>query len=267
MDFFAFFAPLREISYLPTPQVALFDFDGTLSLIRTGWQDVMIPMMIDVLQTRRTAETRAQLRSVIEAYVWRLTGKETIYQMYALADELKKRGGTPEDPLVYKREFLRRLQVHIAVRTEGLRKRSIPSGQLLVPGARQFLQSLRDRNIQLYLASGTDHEDVIDEARLLQIDHFFEGRIYGARDDMSFSKAKIVREILENAVCQPEELLGFGDGYVEIEEVKRAGGYAVGIATNEPDCLVIDDWKRQRLLDAGADLIIPNFLDPQLAAL
>ncbi len=26
---------------------ALFDFDGTLSLIRQGWQDVMIPMLAD----------------------------------------------------------------------------------------------------------------------------------------------------------------------------------------------------------------------------
>ena len=30
-------------------KVALFDFDGTLSLIRAGWVDVMVPMMVEVL--------------------------------------------------------------------------------------------------------------------------------------------------------------------------------------------------------------------------
>ena len=36
---------------VPRGQVrfCLFDFDGTLSLIREGWQDVMVPMMVDVL--------------------------------------------------------------------------------------------------------------------------------------------------------------------------------------------------------------------------
>ena len=28
-------------------RVCLFDFDGTISLIRAGWMDVMVPMMVD----------------------------------------------------------------------------------------------------------------------------------------------------------------------------------------------------------------------------
>jgi phosphoglycolate phosphatase len=252
---------------LTPPRVALFDFDGTLSLIRSGWQEVMIPMMVEILLSLNTGETPDQLRAAIETYVWRLTGKETIYQMIALSEEITKRGGTPLEPLAYKREYLRRLEEHIADRSQGLRAGNIPPDDLLVPGSRKLLESLRKRGVQIYLASGTDHEDVTAEARLLEIDHFFDGRIYGALDDMSFSKAKIVREIIGSAVCQPDELIGFGDGYVEIEEVKHAGGFAVGIATDEPACLKIDEWKRKRLLDAGADMIIPNFLDPQLSAI
>ena len=30
-------------------RAVLFDFDGTLSLIREGWQGIMIPMMVDML--------------------------------------------------------------------------------------------------------------------------------------------------------------------------------------------------------------------------
>ena len=33
----------------------LFDFDGTLSLIREGWPQVMIPMMVEVLRGTGTA--------------------------------------------------------------------------------------------------------------------------------------------------------------------------------------------------------------------
>ena len=37
---------------------ALFDFDGTLSLIREGWQDVMIPQMVDGCWQRPTTRAR-----------------------------------------------------------------------------------------------------------------------------------------------------------------------------------------------------------------
>ncbi len=40
-------------------RAAIFDFDGTLSLLRRNWQDVMIPMMVDILQATGTPETRA----------------------------------------------------------------------------------------------------------------------------------------------------------------------------------------------------------------
>ena len=56
-----------------------------------------------------------------------------------------------------------------------------------------------------------------------------------------------------------ESLLGFGDGYVEIENVKEVGGVAVGVATDEPECRTLDSWKRDRLAGAGADVIIANY--------
>ena len=67
-------------------RVVLFDFDGTLSLIRTGWMQVMVPMMIEILSGLKTGESETDLRNVVEGFVWRLTGKETIYQMLALAE-------------------------------------------------------------------------------------------------------------------------------------------------------------------------------------
>src|SRR5207244_7362236 len=83
----------------------LFDFDGTLSLIREGWPDVMIPMMVRVLRETGTREAESELTQVVEEFVMRLNGRQTIYQMIQLADEVRKRGGGPREPLDYKHEY------------------------------------------------------------------------------------------------------------------------------------------------------------------
>ncbi len=68
---------------------ALFDFDGTLSLIREGWPQVMIPMMVDVLRQAGATESDAELAAVVEDFVMQLNGRQTIYQMMQLADEVR----------------------------------------------------------------------------------------------------------------------------------------------------------------------------------
>jgi phosphoglycolate phosphatase len=241
-------------------RVVLFDFDGTLSLVRSGWMDIMVPMMIEILSELKTGESEADLRTVVEDYVWRLTGQETIYQMFALATEVTRRGGTPLDALVYKRMYLDRLGERIHDRLEDLKNGGSPE-KYLVPGSRQLLESLRERGMKLYLASGTDEQYMKEEARLLDVDRYFDGNVFGALDDYkSFSKGILIQRIISSAEFRGDEFLGFGDGYVEIEEVKKVGGVAVGAATAEPECLTIDEWKRSRLAGAGADVIVPNYL-------
>src|SRR5262249_54898210 len=88
---------------------ALFDFDGTLSLIREGWPQVMVPMMVEVLRATGTAETEPELTAKVEEFVMRLTGRQTIYQMIRLAEEVRARGGAPLDPLEYKHAYHERL--------------------------------------------------------------------------------------------------------------------------------------------------------------
>ena len=242
-------------------RVALFDFDGTLSLIRAGWMDVMAPMMVEILLDLKTGESEDQLRGIVEDFVGRLTGKQTVYQMIELASQVEIRGGQPLDPLVYKRMYLDRLHDRICHRLEELRSGACPPEKYLVPGARALLEALRQRGLKLYLASGTDEQYMKDEARLLDVDHYFDGGVYGALDDYrSFSKAILIQRILASAECRGDEFLGFGDGYVEVENIKQVGGVAVGVATAEPECREVDSWKRDRLVGVGADFIIPNYL-------
>src|SRR5579862_1023902 len=261
---------LRPGASAQNARVCLFDFDGTLSLIRSGWMDVMVPMMVEILLALHTAESEAELRAVVEDFVGRLTGKQTIYQMIALAGEISRRGGVPRDPLEYKKMYLERLRGRIRHRLDELRRREVSPDKYLVPGARGIVEALHARGLRLYLASGTDQPHMRDEADLLDMSRYFEGRIYGALDDyQSFSKKILIERLIASSEFQGREFLGFGDGYVEIENIKEVGGVAVGVATAEPECQAVDEWKRRRLAGVGADFIIPNFVarDELLAAL
>jgi phosphoglycolate phosphatase len=241
--------------------VALFDFDGTLSLIRSGWVDVMVPMMVEILADLKTGESETELRAVVEDFVWRLTGKETIYQMIEFADHVTRRGGRALDPLEYKKMYLDLLWLRISGRIDELKNGKASPEQYMVPGARALLESLRARGLKMYLASGTDEIYMKEEARLLDVARYFDGGVYGALDDYkSFSKKILIQRILSTTDVAGPEILGFGDGYVEIEEVKQVGGVTIGVATTEPECRVVDDWKRQRLIGVGADYIVANFL-------
>ncbi len=238
---------------------ALFDFDGTLSLIREGWQGIMIPMMIEILLETPHPEPEPVLTAAVEELIGRTTGIQTIYQMIQLCEEIRRRGGVPESPQSYKRMYLDRLGTHIQDRLVGLKSGGIDPEELMVPGALRLLDALRHRGVTCYLASGTDDIFVRDEAAALGVSGYFAG-IYGAREDPQNQSKKMVidRLITENRLHGPE-LVTFGDGFVEIEDTKSVGGIAVGVASNEARRQGIDEWKRQRLIQAGADLIVPDY--------
>lgn len=241
---------------------ALFDFDGTLSLIREGWQGVMIPYFVEeLLKTPRHEEPRV-VEEVVRDFVERLTGKQTIYQCIQLAEEVEKRGGIARDPLEYKYEYLRRLWERIEHRVKALKAGEVHPDAMLLPGSRALLEALVHRGVTLYLASGTDLPYVQDEAAALQIDHYFDPHIYGALDDYkSFSKQLVIERILRENNLHGAELVVFGDGYVEIENGKAVGGLTIGVASDERHPGGLDMWKRTRLISAGADVIIRDYTD------
>jgi phosphoglycolate phosphatase len=239
---------------------ALFDFDGTLSLIREGWQGVMIPMMVETLLETPRHESQEGIEEIVTGFVSELTGEQTIYQMMRLAEEVEKRGGPARDPVEYKREYLARLWDRIEGRVAALEVGSAAPEELLVAGAREMLEALKERGVELYLASGTDQDDVVREANSLGLTRYFGERIFGARERYwEFSKEKLLAQIVGEHGMEVPELVTFGDGYVEIEQTKRAGGVAVGVASDEARREGVDEWKRERLIRAGADVIVPDF--------
>ena len=252
---------VREVKFAAEPRFALFDFDGTLSLVREGWPDVMIPMMVEELAATGTKESPAELATLARNFVMELNGKQTIYQMIRLAEEISARGGTPRDPLAYKQQYHDRLMERIASRREALERGSTRPEDLLVPGAYAALRLLQRRGLELYLASGTDEKYVREEADLLGLTPFFGKHIYGAIDDhRKFSKQMVIERILRENQVEGARLIGLGDGYVEIDNIKAAGGTAIAVASDEAGRSgKPDPWKRDRLIGVGADLVIPDF--------
>lgn len=253
---------IRPLQLTEPPRHILFDFDGTLSLIREGWMEIMVPMMVRILSPfARSDESEDSIQALVKHFVAELTGKQTIYQMIRLAREIETRGGKAADPLEYKGEYHNLLMERIAGRRNGLGSGKIARESMLVPGSLDILDLLRARGAKIYIASGTDEKFVLEEARLLGLEEYAPGAIYGAKaDHASFSKELVIRRILEENRVDGASLLAFGDGYVEIADSKAAGGTAVAVASDEagrsgrPDA-----WKRERLIGAGADIVIPDY--------
>src|SRR5262249_52858027 len=221
VEFTPRYAPRGQISHV------LFDFDGTLSLIRQGWPEVMVPMFVEMLPPL-PGEPEESRRRLCYDDIMRLNGKQTIYQMIQLAERIKERGGAPREPLWYKHEYLHRLGERIKTRVEGLKSGKIARDSLLLHGTRPLLEALERRGLALYLASGTDEQFVKEEAALLDVTRYFGRHIYGALDDYKqFSKKMVIERILRENSVPGAQLLSFGDGYVEIQNTKEVGGLAV----------------------------------------
>jgi phosphoglycolate phosphatase len=257
VEFNPAFQPRRGVTHV------LFDFDGTLSLVRQGWPEIMVPMFAEIIPAVPGETDEERSRLAFED-IMKLNGKQTIYQMIQLAERVKERGGTPDEPLAYKHEYLRRLDERIHHRVEGIRAGSIKPDDLTVFGTRTLLDALSARGLPLYLASGTDEQFVKAEAEALGLTHYFKGHIYGAQDDYrKFSKKMVIDRILAENRIPGGSLLAFGDGYVEIENTKQVGGLAVAVASDEAHngSGRMDEWKRQRLLGVGADVCVPDYRD------
>jgi len=260
VEFTPGFAPRPGISHV------LFDFDGTLSIIREGWPEIMVPMFVEMLP-KRAGETDEQRRQMCLDDIMRLNGKQTIYQMMQLAERIKERGGVPREPLWYKHEYLRRLDERISGRKEAIRAGKVNRDTSLVHGSRLLMDGLQRRGLKLYLASGTDEVFVKEESALLDVARYFGAHIYGAQDSyQNFSKKMVIERILRENNIAGAQLLAFGDGYVEIQNTKEAGGLSVAVASDEANngSGKVDEWKRQRLLGVGADIVIADYRDAEV---
>ncbi len=247
---------------------AIFDHDGTISTLRQGWEQIMEPVMVKAILGPRYMEADEGLyRKVVDTvrdYIDKSTGIQTILQMEALVGMVRQFGCVPEDEILdkfgYKTIYNDALMDLVRSRLAKFERGELDVGDYTLKGAVALLHALCDRGVKLYLASGTDRDDVVAEATALGYADLFEGRIYGSVGDVSkYSKKMVVDQILrENKLTGPQ-LACFGDGPVELRETKKRGGIAVGVASDEVRRHGLNREKRARLVRAGADLVVPDF--------
>jgi len=245
---------------------ALFDWDGTLSLLRAGWGEVMLAQWLAELPPAK-GETSASREQFAHDEIWRLNGKPTIHQMARLAELVAGRGGAARTASEYNADYQARLAAMVTARADRIRSGAAAADDFMVTGARDFMNRLAARGIVLHLASGTELRFITAEAQWLGVAHFFGHRFNGPAgpDDRAFTKRGIMDQILLEARLDGTALVAFGDGHVEIEQARAVGGFAVAVCSDESDWRSrrLDIAKQDRLTAAGAHFCVPDFVDAE----
>lgn len=256
------------VSRLGHTRHILFDNDGTISTLRQGWESVMEPVMIrailgDEFDTADESLYR-EVRDQVNQYIDMSTGIQTILQMEALVKMVKDFNIVPKnrvlDKFGYKKLYNDELMKVVSQRLAKLEKGELAIEDFTIKGSVAFLESLLNKGMKLYLASGTDKEDVFNESEKLGYAALFNGGIYGSENDIrKYSKKMVIDRIIRENNLHGDELMVFGDGPVEIKECVKFDGIAIGMATDEVRRYGLNPEKRTRLIRAGAHMIIPDF--------
>lgn len=261
-----------EIITKPSPTLnirhAIFDHDGTVSTLREGWEKIMEPMMIKAIfgNQNQTADEKLfhRVKNRVREFIERTTGIQTITQMHGLVDLVREFGLVPADKILtaakYKSIFNEELIALVNLRLSKLDTGELDINDFTLKGAVPFLRALQRAGVRLYLASGTDENDVKREAERLGYADVFDGGIYGSIGEVTKDAKRVVIERIMGEVNGAfDQLIIFGDGPVEIREAKRHGAFAVGVASDELRRFGINLEKRRRLIRAGADALVPDF--------
>jgi len=248
---------------------AIFDHDGTISTLREGWEKIMEPVMVRAVLGARyaTADEALYHRIVnrVREFIEKTTGVQTLVQMEGLVALVREFDCVPASEILtaqgYKKVFNDALMTMVSARVEKLRCGELSPEDFAIKNAIRFLQHLHAAGVRMVLASGTDQEDVIDEAKAMGYADLFAGGIYGSIGNVHHEAKRVVldRILRDLGPAGIAGLATFGDGPVEMRESHKRGGYAVGIASDEIRRFGLNPAKRARLIRAGADLVIPDF--------
>ena len=259
---------IRELPVTGGIRHAIFDHDGTISTLREGWEQIMLPTMIQAVLGPRYADAdEALYHKVVDhvtRYIDKTTGVQTLVQMRGLVEMVRHFGCVPQEDVLdargYKALYNEQLLEMVRRRIHKLHCGELSATDFQLAGARRLLEALHQRGVKLYLASGTDQDDVKTEADAMGYAHLFEGGIFGAVGDVKVeAKRDVLDRILHDGNLSGPELVTFGDGPVEIRETHKRGGITVGVASDEVRRFGLNLVKRSRLIRAGADVIVPDF--------
>lgn len=250
------------LQVLPAGQIkhALFDSDGTASILREGWERVMAPVCVEAIcgAPEGTPEICAEVAAMID----RTTGINTILQMAELVGMVSNHGLVSQDKILdaqgYKDLYLQRLMVPVRERIAQIESGKFSAQRFMVSGIDEFLAYLQNK-VSMRIFSGTDQEDVRNELNKLGLAQYFK-EIFGAlKEYADQNKKQILLKLMSDNNLSGPEVVVFGDGPVELQVGKEAGCVTVAVASDEVKGYGWNEAKLPRLLKCEPDLIIPDF--------
>jgi phosphoglycolate phosphatase-like HAD superfamily hydrolase len=186
--------------------------------------------------------------------------------MKGLAEWVRRLGFVPEGQILdargYKELFNAELMQLVRGRLAKLTAGELQREDFHIKNALLLLERLRQNGVTLYLASGTDRDDVVNEARALGFGEYFGERIYGSVGDVTVEVKRLVLDrIIDENKIDGTSLACFGDGPVEMREARRKRGLAVGVCSDEKRRYGFNWAKRPRLIRGGATVLVPDYSD------
>ena len=255
------------------PKYAIFDLDGTISSLREGWEVVMRESMLEFIAgptylTLHVDELRL-LNEKIEILIKKTTGVQTIIQMVEMCHLITDFGYVKAEdmltPQEYKELYANKIRAVVKRKIGRFSSGALQLEDFTMKGALPFVQNLRDKGVTVYLASGTDQTDVLHELEQFGYSHLFNGGIFGSVGDTKNDPKKLVMQTIrkrilkEGGVLERGDCVVFGDGPVEIREGRNQDFVTIGLVSDEKQRYGLNLAKRERLILAGADFLIPDY--------
>jgi phosphoglycolate phosphatase-like HAD superfamily hydrolase len=249
-------------------QKVILDHDGTISTLREGWEKVMLPVMINSICGSKINELSTkefnELSERCSQFIDETTGIQTIVQMQGLVEMIKKEGYIEKENIKtaaeYKAIYLDELMVSVNDRIKRFQKGERGVSEYTMLGSVKLLNLLKEKGLTLFLASGTDEENVVEEATVLGYSGMFNGGIFGSKgNEIGDAKKIVIERIIKESGSKGENLMVIGDGPVELREGRKVGALCIGVASDEIRRYGLNESKRERLIKAGAHIVIPDF--------
>lgn len=128
----------------------------------------------------------------------------------------------------------------------------------LIPGAREFLESLETAGLKSAIATSASSARTLGMLRRLQLGRKFSAIVTG--DDVEVGKPDpaVYMLVSRRMNSSPENLLVFEDAPCGVQAAKAAGMRCIGVTAN---------GRAEMLIRCGADFVVPDFLNLSLETL
>jgi phosphoglycolate phosphatase-like HAD superfamily hydrolase len=249
---------------------AFFDYDGTISTVRQGWDIIMKNIMVKAIMGDQAAsipdDKKNEIESSVADYIDRTAGVQMILQMKELRQMIVDYNFVSEEKIFSAKEYKNlaysELGEIVRERLSNFRRGNLNSEDLTIKGAVTFLKDLREKGVSLHLVSGGDQNAIRHNSKILGYADLFEGRINGSIESSNEnSKENIMKRVIMENNLEGAEIVCFGDGPEEIRVAVKYGAIAIGVASDEITRSGLNPEKRKRLIESGANIIIPDFSD------